>query len=63
LKACSPRKNLNLGPFQTFSASLVLSVRYSDYEEKRPVTPSELWNNKRIKEIQTKTTIIKVEGL
>ena len=37
----------------------MLSVRYSVYKEKRPVTPSELWNNKGIKEILTKTTVIK----
>jgi len=33
----------------------VLSVRYSVYGEKRPVTPSELWNNKRIMKILTQS--------
>ena len=36
-----------------FFLSLVLSVRYSVYGKKRPVTPSKLWNNKRIKDILT----------
>ena len=30
-----------------FYPSLVLSVRYTVYGEKRPVTPSELWNNSK----------------
>ena len=33
--------------------TLVLSVRYSVYGKKRPVTSSELWKNKRIKNILT----------
>ena len=36
-----------------FFLSLVLSVRYTVYGKKRPVTPSKLWNNKRIKDILT----------
>ena len=36
-----------------FFLSLVLSVRYTVYGKKRPVTPSKLWNNKRIKAILT----------
>ena len=38
-----------------FDLSLVLSVRYSVYGKKRPVTPSELRNNIRIMKILTQS--------
>ena len=42
----------------SFYPFLVLLVRHSVYEKKWPVTPSELWNSKRIKRIpNTKTPI------
>ena len=38
-----------------FYSSLVLPVRYSVCEEKRPLTPSELWNNNKITKGYTNT--------